>query len=84
MSCRYKISVDNGVSCPKLVKTKGGEAYSVGSCSSGEHVIRLLEFIPGTILCDVPRDQLPGDLYYQLGKSIAHLDMVLKVQKVFQ
>lgn len=76
--------VDNGVNCPKVIKTKTGNTYSTESCSSGKHVIRLLEFIPGTILNDIPRNKLSKNLYYQLGRFVAHIDMTLKVKQIFR
>lgn len=46
--------------------------------SSGSHVVRLLEFIPGKIFHEVPQN---FELFYELGKFAAEMNVVMKVPR---
>ncbi|KAG0724731.1 Hydroxylysine kinase [Chionoecetes opilio] len=52
-------------------KISGDQVGEVG----GEHIVRLLTFIPGKILCQVP---YTAQLFYEGGVHVARLDNVLK------
>ncbi|KAG0724729.1 Hydroxylysine kinase [Chionoecetes opilio] len=52
-------------------KISGDQVGEVG----GEHIVRLLTFIPGKILCQVP---YTAQLFYEGGVYVARLDNVLK------
>ncbi|RZC37182.1 hydroxylysine kinase [Asbolus verrucosus] len=64
-----------GVRCPKPVQNKNGRYYIIKDFSSGRHLVRLLEFITGSILHQVPSSM---DLFYQVGQYVAKLDEALK------
>lgn len=70
------ISVARSVTCPKPVRNIFGHLHSVESISGKNHVVRLLEYVPGELLKDVPRSET---LYYQLGEFVANLDNKLVV-----
>lgn len=57
--------------------TKTGDYYALKTCNNKNHVIRLLEFIPGTLLHQI---QPTDDLLYQAGQFIAQLDLTMKVK----
>nr|XP_026498142.1 hydroxylysine kinase [Vanessa tameamea] len=63
------------VSCPKPIRNVFGHLHSVESISGKQHVVRLLEYIPGELLKDVPRSEA---LFYQLGEFVANLDNKLQ------
>ncbi|KAI8423434.1 hypothetical protein MSG28_012567 [Choristoneura fumiferana] len=64
------------VTCPKPVRNVYGHFYSVETLSGKQHAVRLLEFVPGALLKDVPRSEA---LMYQLGEFVANLDNKLQV-----
>ena len=64
------------IKCPKPLKNVFGKYYSVEELGKTKHLVRLLEYIPGKILYEVP----PKDhLFYQAGEFIGKLDNALKV-----
>ncbi|XP_073960965.1 hydroxylysine kinase-like isoform X1 [Choristoneura fumiferana] len=63
------------VTCPKPVRNVYGHFYSVETLSGKQHAVRLLEFVPGALLKDVPRSEA---LMYQLGEFVANLDNKLQ------
>ncbi|KAL4709668.1 hypothetical protein ACJJTC_007399 [Scirpophaga incertulas] len=63
------------VVCPKPVRNVYGHLHSVETISGKQHIVRLLEFIPGQMLKDVP---LTDALLYQLGEFVANLDNKLQ------
>lgn len=65
----------SGVTCPKPIKNVNGEYFSIENFVSGQHCVRLLEYIPGSILKDVHPSP---SLFYQIGKFVAELDRLLK------
>lgn len=66
----------NHVSSPKLVPTKSGNFYAIRTRNGKQHVIRLLQFIPGTPLHQI---QSTNNLLYQAGQFVAQLDLIMKV-----
>ncbi|KAK4876664.1 hypothetical protein RN001_009170 [Aquatica leii] len=64
-----------GIVCPKPIKNKDGKYYSLETFTSGQHVVRLLTYIPGTILY---KTKPTAKTYYQIGQEIATLDVMLK------
>ncbi|GLV43483.1 uncharacterized protein CBL_04025 [Carabus blaptoides fortunei] len=67
---------NNNIKCPKPVLNKRGEYYSLEKLEgSGDHVVRLLEFLPGKIFYEVPPTP---DLLYDVGRYVANLNKVLK------
>ncbi|KAI8423432.1 hypothetical protein MSG28_012565 [Choristoneura fumiferana] len=64
------------VTCPKPVRNVYGHFYSVETLSGKQHAVRLLEFVPGALLKDVPRSEA---LMYQLGEFVANLDNKLQL-----
>lgn len=69
-----------GINCSRPIKNKEGNYYSIENLSSGQHVVRLMNFLPGKAIFQVPPS---ARLFYQLGKFIAQLDESLKVQEQF-
>ncbi|XP_975012.1 hydroxylysine kinase [Tribolium castaneum] len=63
------------ICCPQPVQNKSGEFYIIRTFSSGKHIVRLLEFIAGSILHQVPTSV---NLFYKVGKFAAQLDQALK------
>ncbi|KAF5281979.1 hypothetical protein FQA39_LY00503 [Lamprigera yunnana] len=66
---------DKGIVCPKPINNVHGKYYSMEKFASGEHVVRLLNYIPGTILHQI---QPTSQLYYEIGRYVAILDDLLK------
>lgn len=68
---------DNDIICPKPIPNVYGKMYSLETHKrgGGDHVIRLLEYIPGKMLKDVP---YTDNLFYQAGIFIARFDKVIK------
>ncbi|KAJ8943391.1 hypothetical protein NQ314_009760 [Rhamnusium bicolor] len=64
-----------GVTCSKPILTKAGIYFSKVKLSSGEHIVRLLEFINGTIFYQV---QNTPSLLFQAGAFVAKIDTALK------
>lgn len=65
---------DCGISCPKPVANVYGRNYSLEPIRGNEHVIRLLEYIPGKTLDSV---SYHDNLFYQAGVYIANFDRVV-------
>ncbi|XP_052749479.1 hydroxylysine kinase [Galleria mellonella] len=63
------------VTCPKPVRNVFGHLHSIETISGKRHAVRLLEFVPGEILKNVP---LTESLLYQLGEFVANLDNKLQ------
>ncbi|KAF5284595.1 hypothetical protein FQR65_LT02421 [Abscondita terminalis] len=61
--------------CPKPVKNKFGTYFSVESFVSGHHVVRLLTYIPGTILY---KTKPTPKTFYEIGREVGNLNVVLK------
>lgn len=60
---------------------KRGEYYSLEKLKeSGDHIVRLLEFLPGKIFYEVPPT---SDLLYDVGRYVGNMDRVLKVNIIF-
>lgn len=55
-----------------MLQTIEGKYFSL----EGEYIIRLYEYIPGKLLCDVPPSP---NLYYHAGVYLGKLDETLKV-----
>lgn len=69
-----KFVADQGISCPRPVPNVYGKNYSLEPIRGNEHVIRLLEFIPGKILDEVP---FTDNLFYQAGVFVGNFDRVV-------
>ncbi|XP_052744342.1 hydroxylysine kinase [Bicyclus anynana] len=67
--------ITRSVTCPKPIRNIFGHLHSVESISGKNHVVRLLEYVPGELLKDVPRSE---SLFYQLGEFVANLDNKLQ------
>lgn len=65
------------VTCPKPIRNVYGHLYSVESIGGKGHVVRLLEYVPGELLKDVPKSDF---LFYQVGEFAASLDNTLQVR----
>jgi hydroxylysine kinase len=65
----------NRICCPKPIQNKNGQYYIIHTFPSGKHIVRLLEFISGSIIHQVPSSM---HLFYQTGKYVAQLDEVMK------
>ncbi|XP_072946512.1 hydroxylysine kinase [Epargyreus clarus] len=61
--------------CPKPIRNVYGHLYSVETIGGKKHAVRLLEYVPGEILCDVPKSEA---LFYQIGEFLANLDSKLQ------
>ncbi|KAM3957207.1 hydroxylysine kinase [Aphomia sociella] len=63
------------VTCPKPVRNVFGHLHSIENISGKKHAVRLLEFVPGEILKNVPKTE---SLFYQIGEFVANLDNKLQ------
>ncbi|RVE42043.1 hypothetical protein evm_013301 [Chilo suppressalis] len=63
------------VTCPKPVRNVYGHLHSVETIGGKQHAVRLLEYVPGELLKNVP---LGEPLLYQLGEFVAYLDNKLQ------
>ncbi|XP_023296880.2 hydroxylysine kinase [Lucilia cuprina] len=63
------------VQCPRPIANVNGKYYSLESINGGEHVVRLLEFIPGQMFHQVP---ITNYLLYQSGEYLAKIVKALK------
>lgn len=70
-----KYLANNGVKCPKPVKNINGNYYSMEKLSSGNHIVRLMEFMPGRVLLGISYNP---ELFYEIGKNIATINLLLK------
>lgn len=65
--------IDNQkIVCPRQLQDINGKYYSFDN----ENIVRLYDFIPGKILCDVPSC---SNLFYQAGVFLGKMDSTLKV-----
>ncbi|XP_053620459.1 hydroxylysine kinase [Plodia interpunctella] len=64
-----------GVVCPKPVRNVYGHLHSIETLNGQRHAVRLLEYVPGELLKDVPKTEA---LFYQLGEFVANLDNKLQ------
>ncbi|XP_063834248.1 hydroxylysine kinase [Ostrinia nubilalis] len=63
------------VTCPKPVRNVYGHLHSIETINGKQHAVRLLEFVPGELLSNVPQSEA---LFYQLGEFVANLDNKLE------
>ncbi|XP_050100233.1 hydroxylysine kinase [Anopheles aquasalis] len=63
------------IKCPVPVQNIYGKFYSLEKLAGSQHVLRLLEYIPGKVFHGVPH---PDRLFYQAGQFIARIDSALK------
>ncbi|CAG4972392.1 unnamed protein product [Colias eurytheme] len=63
------------VTCPKPIRNVYGHLHSVETIGGKGHAVRLLEYVPGELLKDVPQSEA---LQYQLGEFVANLDNKLQ------
>lgn len=61
--------------CPTPVKNVYGKYYSVESLYGVQHIVRLLEFLPGKIFHEI---KPTSHIFYQAGEYVAKLDRTLK------
>lgn len=64
---------ENGISCPRPVANVYGRNYSLEYIRGHEHVIRLLEYLPGKTLDSIT---FTDNLFYQAGVFIGNFDRV--------
>ncbi|XP_074042312.1 hydroxylysine kinase isoform X2 [Leptinotarsa decemlineata] len=64
-----------GFRCPKPILTKAEQFFETVELRSGEHIVRLLEYIDGTIFHKVPRTPR---LLYQAGEIVSRMDIAMK------
>lgn len=64
--------------CPKPLKNVAGNYYSLEDFNQLQNIVRLYEYIPGKIFCDV---QPSANLLYQAGIYLGKMDESLKVIK---
>ncbi|XP_013168904.1 PREDICTED: hydroxylysine kinase [Papilio xuthus] len=63
------------VTCPVPVRNVFGQLHSLEMLGGQQHAVRLLEYVPGELLKDVPHSDA---LFYQLGEFVANLDNKLQ------
>ncbi|XP_013111963.2 hydroxylysine kinase [Stomoxys calcitrans] len=63
------------VKCPRPVANVNGKYYSVETLSGVDHIVRLLEYIPGKMLHEVP---ITNYLLYNCGEYLAQIVKNLK------
>lgn len=63
------------ITCPRPIRNIFGHLYSIERLGDRSHAVRLLEYVPGTLLKDV---QASDALLYQLGEFVANLDNKLQ------
>uniref|UniRef100_A0A182J1S5 Hydroxylysine kinase n=2 Tax=Anopheles atroparvus TaxID=41427 RepID=A0A182J1S5_ANOAO len=63
------------IKCPLPVQNIYGKYYSLEKLGESDHVVRLLEYIPGKVFHGVPH---PDHIFYQAGQFIARIDSALK------
>lgn len=69
-----KFVSESGIACPKPVANVYGKNYSLEPIRGSEHVIRLLEYVPGKTLDSV---SFTDHLFYQAGVYIGNFDRVV-------
>lgn len=67
---------NNNVVCSYPIKNNKGDFFSTEKLKSGNHVVRLLKFLPGKLLCEMAMEQKN---FYEIGKYTANLDLILEV-----
>lgn len=72
----FIIAAKNGIECPMPVKNNSGNYFSIEKLVTGNHVVRLLTFLPGKILLSISHSPR---LYYQCGEFAGKVDQILKV-----
>lgn len=65
----------NNIACSKPILTKNGKPFEKVQLSSGNHIVRLFEFISGEILFKI---QGTSKLFYDVGVLTAKLDNVFQ------
>lgn len=65
-----------GIECPKPVMNVFGRYHSVQKIGGVQHLVRLLEFLPGEIFAHVPNKT--HYLFYQVGEMAGRIDVALK------
>lgn len=65
-----------GIECPKPVMNVFGKYFSIQKIGGVQHLVRLLEYLPGEIFIKVPNKT--HYLYYQVGELAARIDCALK------
>lgn len=65
-----------GIECPKPVMNVLGKYHSVQKIGEAQHLVRLLEYVPGEIIAHVPNKT--HNLYYQVGELAGRIDGALK------
>lgn len=63
------------IQCPRPIANVSGKYFSVEAINGVEHVVRLLEFIPGQMFHEVP---ISNVLLYQSGEYLAKIVKALK------
>ncbi|XP_075986078.1 hydroxylysine kinase isoform X2 [Anticarsia gemmatalis] len=63
------------VTCPKPIRNVYGHLYSIETIDGRQHAVRLLNYVPGDLLQDVPKSEA---LLYQLGEFAANIDTKLQ------
>uniref|UniRef100_A0A1A9WKZ4 Hydroxylysine kinase n=1 Tax=Glossina brevipalpis TaxID=37001 RepID=A0A1A9WKZ4_9MUSC len=63
------------IQCPRPVQNVNGKYYSIESVNENEHIIRLLEFIPGKLFHEIP---ISNYLLFQSGEYLAKLNKALR------
>ncbi|VVC92695.1 unnamed protein product [Leptidea sinapis] len=63
------------VACPKPIRNVYGHLHSMETINGKKHAVRLLEYVPGVIMKDVPKSE---SLFYQLGEFVANLNNKLQ------
>ncbi|GAB0094491.1 hydroxylysine kinase [Sergentomyia squamirostris] len=61
--------------CPKPIMNVYGKYYSTELLGSTKHIVRLLEYIPGQILKEIPPTK---NLFYQAGMFVAKFDRAIR------
>lgn len=65
-----------GIECSKPVMNVFGKYHSVEHIGGSEHLVRLMEFLPGEIFAHVPNKT--HYLFYQVGELAGRIDCALK------
>ncbi|XP_017475430.1 PREDICTED: hydroxylysine kinase [Rhagoletis zephyria] len=64
-----------GIICPRPIENVNGKYFSVENINGADHVVRLLEFVPGQMFHEVEKSNY---LLYKSGEFIAKVDRTLK------
>lgn len=63
------------ITCPTPIQNIFGKYHSVEKLGDGQHVVRLLEYVPGKVFHGIPH---PDRLFYDAGTFIGRIDSALK------